>query len=96
MLHRTADASNMVQAQSRCPPHLLSTLTHKPPHSVMPTRQEFLAGVISGAKRALKGLMDASERMYGENDGKPKKVKSTDRPFARPPGSDPDKHEGGH
>jgi len=32
--------------------------------------------------------MDASERMYGENDGKIKDVKSTDLQFARPPGSE--------
>ena len=66
-----------------------------------PTRQEFLAGVISGAKRALKGLMDASERMYGEDGGKTKDGKSTDLQFARPPANEesicasPDKHEVG-
>lgn len=45
--------------------------------------------------------MDASERMYGENDGKIKDGKSTDLQFARPPGSEelicasPDKPEVG-
>jgi hypothetical protein len=45
--------------------------------------------------------MDASERMYGEDGGKIKDVKSTDLQFARPPGSEepicasPDKPEAG-
>jgi len=48
-----------------------------------PTTQEFLAGVISGAKRVIGKLMDASERMYGEDGGKTKDIK-----FATPPSSE--------